>query len=172
MSTFVSVGNATQPFGRLLDAVAGLLAILPRPVTIQHGNTPFDAPGCALVKFMDMESFVKHVAGAEVLILHAGAGSIIHAVNCGKTPIVMPRRLMYAEHVDDHQYEFARAVAGTGNIVLAETPGELAGAVARVVAPAGVHCRPGERPRLVSMVQEALADIASRTKKVTAGGKR
>ena len=31
MSTFVSVGNATQPFTRLLDAVCALAGQLPQP---------------------------------------------------------------------------------------------------------------------------------------------
>ena len=37
MTTFVAVGNATQPFARLIDAVVAIAADLPQPVLIQHG---------------------------------------------------------------------------------------------------------------------------------------
>jgi hypothetical protein len=36
MSTFVSVGNATQSFSRLLDAVIDIAPTLPQPVIFQY----------------------------------------------------------------------------------------------------------------------------------------
>jgi UDP-N-acetylglucosamine transferase subunit ALG13 len=134
VSTFVSVGNATQPFSRLLDEVARLALTLPRPVIVQHGETPFLPDVCKVISFVEMSEFERLVAEAELLILHAGAGSLIHAIRAGKVPVVMPRRAEYGEHVDDHQIEFARALAAAGRVVVAYQPAQLGDAVRRALA--------------------------------------
>ena len=41
MSTFVTIGNGTQSFHRLLEAVREVIDDLPQPVVIQTGRTPF-----------------------------------------------------------------------------------------------------------------------------------
>lgn len=131
VSTFVSVGNATQPFPRLLQAVSALAQSLPQPVLVQYGATDgFSSQYCQSTAFVSMEEFAQHVADASLLILHAGAGSIIHAVRAGKVPVVVPRQAVLGEHVDDHQAEFARELARLGRIVLCEDTSLLATAVA------------------------------------------
>lgn len=130
MSTFVAVGNATQPFRRLLDAVAGLAGDLPQPITIQYGAAlGFAAANCRCVDFVGMDEFATLVAAADLLILHAGAGSVIHAVRAGKVPVVVPRRVALGEHVDDHQLEFARELARLDRIVVCEDVSLLLSAV-------------------------------------------
>lgn len=133
LSTFVSVGNATQSFSRLLDEVVRLEATLPQPVIVQHGQTPFKSDACQIIQFLAMSEFERIVAEAELLILHAGAGSVIHAVHAGKVPVVMPRRSAYGEHVDDHQIEFAEALAAASRVVLADDAPDLAKAVQRAI---------------------------------------
>lgn len=131
MSTFVSVGNATQPFYRLLEAVRANLAALPQPVFVQYGSaTNIFGDACAAVAFVDMEEFARRVAAAELLVLHAGAGSIIHAARAGKVPVVMPRQASLREHVDDHQLEFTHELARTQRIVVCEKASELPAAAA------------------------------------------
>ena len=129
MSTFVSLGNALQPFARLLEGIDRLAAQLPQPVIVQHGHTPFRDGACQLVPFLGMNEFIGHIHNADLLIMHAGAGSIMHAVEAGKIPVVMPRRAAFGEHVNDHQVEFAQALAEAGKVVIANTPDDLARAV-------------------------------------------
>lgn len=163
MSTFVSVGNATQPFRRLLDAVCELAPNLPQPVFVQQGAAQdFSCPHCGGIAFMDMQAFEQQVAAAELLILHAGAGSVIHAVRAGKVPVVMPRRGRSGEHVDDHQLEFARELAATGKVVVAYDAATLAQAVAEALqrqrAAGGVVA--GESP-LVGMVRKLIVECVN-----------
>lgn len=164
MSTFVSVGNAKQPFRRLLDAVAHLAPHLPQPVIVQHGHTPFASAACQVTAFMGMEEFARHIETAELLILHAGAGSVIHAIEAGKRPVVMPRRADLGEHVNNHQIEFARALAEAGKVVVADSPECLGGAITEVL---GQGKQPGATAvadrgelRMVSLVREALTEYA------------
>lgn len=125
MSTFVSVGNANQPFSRLLQAVSECAELLPQPIVVQCGHTPFDDPRCQVHAFLEMEQFVAQVRTAEVVIVHAGAGSVLHAIRAGKKPIVMPRRAAFGEHVDDHQLEFARELSETERVIMVESVDEL-----------------------------------------------
>ena len=119
MPTFVSVGNARQPFMRLTEAVSRIAARLPAPVVVQHGHTPFDCPVCEGRAFIEMDEFAGLMARSRLIILHAGAGSILQALDAGKYPVVMPRRLAHGEHIDDHQLELAQAFAGRGLVELA-----------------------------------------------------
>ena len=55
MSTFVTIGNSLDPFPRLLDEVSRLAAagLLPPPVVVQCGNTPFVSEHCEVHRFFD-----------------------------------------------------------------------------------------------------------------------
>jgi UDP-N-acetylglucosamine transferase subunit ALG13 len=133
LSTFVSVGNATQPFSRLVDAVERYASTLPSPVLVQHGATPFRPVLCHAVPFVDMPAFEQRIAESTLVILHAGAGSLIHAVRAGKVPVVMPRRAHHGEHVDDHQVELARELGAAGKVVVAMEADDLPQAVRRAL---------------------------------------
>ena len=142
-----------------------MVARLPQPVLVQHGYTPFDDPVCTCVPFLSMEAFVRHVHDAELLIMHAGAGSVVHAVGAGKIPVIMPRRTAYGEHVNDHQVEFAQALAAAGKVVVVENPDDLERGVEEAMARQrqfsnrdGGHQDP--LPPLVGMVDRVLSDYA------------
>ncbi len=167
MSTFVSVGNALQPFTRLLEGVSRIAAQLPQPVVVQHGHTPFSDHACQLVPFLGMEEFIRHIHSADLLIMHAGAGSVIHAIEAGKVPVVMPRRAAFGEHVNDHQVELAQALAETGKVVAAERPEDLGKAI-RVAQECQSELRrtPGAgsaanvEPHMVKLLRQVLAEYA------------
>lgn len=161
MSTFISVGNATQPFPRLLDEVARLATTLPQPVLVQHGATPFQSDACRPLPFVNMSEFEQLMGDAELLILHAGAGSVIHAVRLGKVPVVMPRRAIYGEHVDDHQVEFAKALAAAGRVVVADDTTPLCNAVQQALElQREAHTVTCADINLLSMIDEILSQYS------------
>jgi beta-1,4-N-acetylglucosaminyltransferase len=159
VSTFVSVGNATQPFTRMLDAVCEKADQLPQPIFVQFGATSsFDFLGCTGVAYLKMEEFEQLVREAELLILHAGAGSVIHAVRAGKTPVIVPRRASLGEHVDDHQLEFARELETTGKVFVAHDAAMLAQAAVSALYLQRMLGKTSTvaEPPLVSMVRHRL----------------
>ena len=166
MSSFVSLGNATQPFPRLLAAVAAAEALLPRPLVVQHGATPAAAlaglSGVECHAFLAMPEFERRVAESRLLILHAGAGSVIHAVRAGKRPVVMPRRQHLGEHVDDHQLEFARTLAASGHVSLTETAEDLPRAIAQALAAPVQQAAETAQSAMLRLVSETLAGYAAR----------
>jgi UDP-N-acetylglucosamine transferase subunit ALG13 len=163
-STFVTVGNATQPFPRLLEAVDRLVRddVLEKRVLVQSGNNPNFVPTyCEHVPFLSPEEFETWIAQADLIVSHAGAGTLFHVFQAGKTPVVMPRRKQNGELVDDHQIELARALAAEGRVVAAYEVEDLPEAIAE----ARERQRKEKMPspvRMVSLLTEAVEDIARR----------
>lgn len=158
LSTFVSVGNATQPFNRLLLKIADIADQLPAPVFVQHGSTPFSCATGGARPFVSMSEFTVRIDQAHLVIMHAGAGSVIHAVRAGKVPVVMPRRARYGEHIDDHQLEFARMLAESGKIVVAEEPDDLLGAAEEAMKRQGMARPLTIAPRMIGLISEVLLE--------------
>lgn len=127
--TFVSIGNAKQPFLRLLKLVQENLDFLPRPVLIQCGHTNFQDESCQISDFINMDSYLHILKHAEVIILHGGAGCILQTLNFGKTPFVMPREKKFNEHINNHQVGFVNALHNEGMIQKIQTSHELIRAV-------------------------------------------
>ncbi len=129
MTTLVSVGNAHQPFFRLVEATIAIADQLPQPVIVQHGHTPCPSNRIHAISFMDMDEFEKTVSVASLMIVHAGCGTLIHAFRHGHMPVVMARRRGYNEHLDDHQIEIVQAMASQERIIPADSAKDLPGAV-------------------------------------------
>jgi UDP-N-acetylglucosamine transferase subunit ALG13 len=156
LSTFVTVGNATQPFDRLLEAVRSASHLLPAPIYVQYGAAKFEAPGLDAVAFMGMERFDTEIASARLVITHAGAGSLIHALDRGHVPIVMPREARFGEHVDDHQVELARTLAERGRVIVVRSAEELSAAIGRALELERSSAAAGAQPHLVELVSARL----------------
>jgi UDP-N-acetylglucosamine transferase subunit ALG13 len=154
--TFVTVGNAHQPFARLTSAVIAAKESLPRPAVMQHGHTPCEDHELKLHAFLPPEEYEGRVRGADVVIMHAGAGSILHAIHAGKVPIVMARLRKFGEHVDDHQLEFAEAMAAEGRVVLIDDGNELQRAVKEALRRQRAIPSRASHPQLVDLVGEVL----------------
>jgi UDP-N-acetylglucosamine--N-acetylmuramyl-(pentapeptide) pyrophosphoryl-undecaprenol N-acetylglucosamine transferase len=110
-----------RPYGfrRLLKR---LLAVLPPDVEVlwQTGATEVgDLPlrGHESIPGPDLEAAIE---ASDVVIAHAGTGTALTAFECGRCPILVPRRTAHGEHVDDHQVGTAIALAARGLAVHAE----------------------------------------------------
>lgn len=121
----MTVGNLTRPFERLFRAVVAEIPSLPKPIVVQRGHSDFTHADCEVYDFLAMDRFEELIASSKVLVMHAGAGSVIQALQAGKMPVVMPRRESYGEHVDDHQMEFAEALETAGKVVVARGAEDL-----------------------------------------------
>lgn len=53
---------------------------------------------------------------ADVVVIHGGVGTIRAALSMKKRVVVVPRRSIYGEHVDDHQMEIVSAFAEGGYV--------------------------------------------------------
>lgn len=93
-------------FRRLLERLAPLVPS-GTEVLWQTGSTDvegLDIVGRASVPSSEMASAI---AEADVVVAHAGTGIALMALENGKFPVLVPRRAMHGEHVDDHQLTIA-----------------------------------------------------------------
>jgi UDP-N-acetylglucosamine transferase subunit ALG13 len=164
---FVTVGNATQGFRRLLDEVERLATdglFGPEPVLIQSGNAPdFKSRRAEVRPFLPMDEFMRRLKEADLIISHGGCGTLLSAVRLGKIPVVMPRRKKYGEHVNDHQVQLTEALAAEGLVVPAYEPEDLPGAIAEAKRKNGLGIRglrgKGEQNRMRSLVAQAIEEL-------------
>jgi UDP-N-acetylglucosamine transferase subunit ALG13 len=98
---------------------------------VQHGPAE-PPPGAQAEAYIPFGGVIEKLEAAEIVVSHAGVGSIICSLRAGHVPVVFPRLKCYGETVDDHQAELAEALAQRGNVRVAWTGEELIEAVASV----------------------------------------
>jgi UDP-N-acetylglucosamine transferase subunit ALG13 len=119
----VTVGNAQQPFDRLLSMIDPALAALPEKVdgVCQIGPSRVEPRGLRFVKHLDRVEFDRQVDEVDVVICHGGVGSLASAIARGHLPIALARRVALGEIVvNDHQLEVIAQLAKTGQVLDAE----------------------------------------------------
>lgn len=104
---FVTLGT-TKPwqFRRLVDRV---LEIVPpgSDVVFQTGVTEVGDLDIDARAMMSDADFRKEIEQADVVVSHAGCGTFMRCLEAGKVPLLIPRRAVHGEHVDDHQEQIA-----------------------------------------------------------------
>lgn len=114
---FVTLGTQKFQMNRLVKAADELALKTGREVFIQKGHSDYIPKNCKYTDFMDATEYNKNIAECDVLITHAGVGTIISGINSKKPIIVVPRMNKYAEHVDDHQCQIAEAFSSKGCVL-------------------------------------------------------
>lgn len=126
---FVTVGTHEQQFDRLIACVDDLKKndIITEEVVMQTGFSAYEPRYCTWQKLYPYDEMCRLVNEARIVITHGGPSSFIMPLQVGKVPVVVPRQKKFGEHVNDHQLEFAKAVAQRqGNIIVVEDVDELA----------------------------------------------
>ncbi|MGN0677422.1 MAG: glycosyltransferase [Ruminococcus sp.] len=125
---FVTVGTHEQPFNRLIECVDNLKKqnIIADDVIIQTGYSTYEPEYCKWSKLYPYQKMTELVKKADIVITHGGPSSFIMPLQVGKIPVVVPRQFKFNEHVNNHQLEFAKAVAERqGNIIVVEDISKL-----------------------------------------------
>lgn len=107
---FVTLGTIQgYRFDRLVDAVVDS-GLADERTTWQLGDTPRTGlPGTAC-RHMNSLDFEEAIRSADIVITHAGVGTILQSLEMGKYPVIVPRSKSHDEHVDDHQFQIADKV--------------------------------------------------------------
>lgn len=153
----VTVGTHFLGFERLVRAADELAKELNERVVIQYGSSkyiPQYAEGFAWTSSEQMERFTQE---ARVVITHAAAGAIILALKNGKPLVVTPRRKVYNEHIDNHQYQLCEVLNATGRAILVENPSSAAFKIA--IERIRMDYPPYRKPiQLESAIKQLLAE--------------
>lgn len=130
---FATVG-ATLPFDRLVDYVADATCrgLTPKELVLQVGNGGRQPVGMNAVESLPFTEVKELLQVANVVVCHAGTGSLITALREGCHVITVPRTFALREHYDDHQSEIAEAFSARGLVLVANTQAEFDAALAAI----------------------------------------
>lgn len=124
---FVTVGTQ-GPFDRMVRAIDDWAARNRRKdVFAQIGRDARRPTAIDWVEQLDAVEFKRRVQEAEVVIAHAGMGTVLTALELGKPVLIMPRRASLGEHRNDHQLSTVRKLAALGLATVAQDECELDG---------------------------------------------
>jgi UDP-N-acetylglucosamine transferase subunit ALG13 len=156
---FVTVGNASQSFNRLLRAMDELAGnvLQGEPVVMQSGTAEYRAVHCTQRDYFPSQEFVNLIQTSRIVVCHGGAGTLHHVFQAGKVPVVMPRRMKYGEHVED-QLQLVKAIAIAGRIIPAYEPEDLPAALAGA-GELHVRPRPGPPELAINLIRRAITEL-------------
>ncbi len=103
----VTLGTQKQQFTRLLDYIEN--SKVNDKIIVQAGHTNYKSKKMEIFDFIGYDKMNKLVDEADIIITHAGTGSITTPLKKGKLVIACPRMAKYGEHVDDHQEQITKA---------------------------------------------------------------
>jgi UDP-N-acetylglucosamine transferase subunit ALG13 len=158
---FLTVGTQL-PFDRLVRALDDFAAARgmrdifgqiadPGPQGYRPKNFPF-------VANITPAEFEQRCREAQLIVAHAGMGSLITAMTFGKPILVMPRRGDLGEHRNDHQVATAAKLGSRPGVAVAADAAELAAKLEAMLAEPGGQgaLPPFAEPRLIEAVRAVV----------------
>ena len=107
---FVTVGNDFRSFDRLLKKIDEIAPLIPNEIVIQRGYSTYLPRNTQYFDFVSMPIAIDYIQKSELVVSHAGIGTIILCKEYGIPILILPRRKRYGEHMNDHQMEIAKAL--------------------------------------------------------------
>lgn len=116
MRVFCTVGTQL-PFDRMLENIDNVAIEFPSiEFFAQIGKSGYIPNNMDWVRGLDEQSYHDYLIKADVLIGHAGMGTIITAIDYDKPLIIFPRVFAKGEHRNDHQLSTAKKFADRPNV--------------------------------------------------------
>jgi len=113
----VVLGTSSWRFDRLIKAVDELAQVSGDDVIIVGKLVSEYKPRYArYLGFINKQELEKLYASADVIIGHAGTGTILSSLRHKKPIIIVPRQSKFGEHFDDHQIQLAKTFENTPNV--------------------------------------------------------
>ncbi len=124
---FLTVGNRQNGFNRLVEAFDKLKANgdITDNVVAQIGDGSFKPENLEAMDYCALSQFSNYMNQANIIVSHAGIGTIFQAVELGKPLIAVPRKAELGECDDDHQMATARQLEQEGKILVAYEVSDL-----------------------------------------------
>ena len=115
----VTLGTQDKSFERLLKAVQKAIdeGYVKEKVVVQAGYTEFTSKDMEIFDFIPRDKFDELIEECDILITHAGVGSILTGLNNNKKVIAAARLSEYKEHINDHQIQIVEKFDRLGYIL-------------------------------------------------------
>ena len=121
---FVTLGTQDKAFPRLLEAIQRQIdngnISKEEKIIVQAGCTKFKSKHMEIKHYMSIKKFEQLVEEADLIISHAGVGTILTALKKNKKIIAAARLKEYGEHVNDHQLQILENFSEAGYLLALE----------------------------------------------------
>jgi UDP-N-acetylglucosamine transferase subunit ALG13 len=157
VKVFVTVGSAL-PFDRLVAAADAWAARHPdASVVAQIGDSGLRPRAMDHRAMFEPAEYRRRCQEADVIVSHAGMGTVITAAEVGRPLVVLPRRPERGEVTSGHQLATVRWLRGRPGLVVIESESELGAAIASASTSPGMRdFSRANRERIVACVREFL----------------
>lgn len=129
MKVLVSIGTMVEKkFTRLftmLDELCDEGVLNGNQIIAQISAEKYQSTRYKCFDMIADEDFKRLINESDLIIAHAGTGTVVPSVKQGKKVIVVPRMAQFDEHFDDHQLELAELFAKQGYVLQARNKEEL-----------------------------------------------
>lgn len=124
---FVTIGNTKHDFKRINLLLDTLKIIYPEtPIIVQGGYTSIESgKNIKSIPFMSPQEFEKKIKECDLIISHAGSGTIREVLDGGKVPLILPRLIKLHEHSDPSQIALADYVEKTNLAEVIKDPSNV-----------------------------------------------
>ncbi len=124
---FLTVGSWHNGFDRLVKAVDELKGsgVISESVIGQIGHGAYKPKHLEYIDFCSPDYFRTILSKSNIIISHAGFGTVAEALKESKTIIVVPRKSSLGEHNDDHQFATAEWLEQENRVLVAYEVSDL-----------------------------------------------
>jgi UDP-N-acetylglucosamine transferase subunit ALG13 len=126
---FVTVGSM-YPFDRLIAAADAWAAANPGVEMLAQIGAGAPPRHMRSLPRMDQDTFDSMVRNAEIVVAHAGMGTVITAGRYARPLVILPRRVALGEQATDHQVGTADWLRGRPGIFVADEADALGPCIA------------------------------------------
>lgn len=157
MRIFVTVGTQL-PFDRLISTVDEWAADRDCEVFAQTGTTQFRPRHIGWKDFISTGEAAERIKTADLVVAHAGMGTILTRLETGLPMLVMPRRASLGEHRNDHQLATSKRLAHLPGLWVVEDEKELRERMSRFQPVGSLSAvDPVASPALISAIRDFVS---------------
>ena len=123
----ILLGTQDKPFTRLLETVDKAIkkGDIKEEVIAQIGFTKYSSENIKTFDLIPKDEYEKIISEADLIITHAGVGSILTGLKKNKKVIAAARLKEYGEHTNNHQLEILNEFYNKGYILKLDNFNEL-----------------------------------------------
>lgn len=129
MKILITIGSMSEKkFTRLFNIIEELCEekILDgKEIIAQVGFDNYESKYFQTFDMIADEEFKKIIDESDLIISHAGTGTVISSLKKSKKVIIFPRMEKYDEHYDDHQLELCQLFSSKNYVMCAKNKKEL-----------------------------------------------
>ena len=159
--TLVLLGTQNNDFHRLLDEVERNIQNknINDEVIVQSGFTKYNSNNMKIFDMTSKENLEKLVDEADLVITHAGIGSIEMALEKGKKVIAVPRCKEYGEHVNNHQKDIEEEFNKKGLLIGIDDVNKLGQAIKQSEKFFPIKYENRDNSQMINLIQLYIENI-------------